>query len=178
MLDKNKPNEEFECMHMMLEADMYERRSGAHGTYWSIYYDHGNEHVIQEVNTWNQEYAIPRWQTVSGSQYAFSPATVAALPDARLLQAMTYTLLEAGEKVTNPPMVATQDVVRSDVAIYAGGITWVDRDYDEKLGRGAAADEHRREGHAARDRDAAGQRAACSRRLLPQQAACRSAGRR
>jgi hypothetical protein len=47
---------------------------------------------------------------------------------------MTYTLLEAGEKVTNPPLVVTQDVVRSDVAMYAGGLVWVDRDYDERLG--------------------------------------------
>jgi hypothetical protein len=89
---------------------------------------------MEEVATWNKEYNVERWQTVSGSQYAYSPATVAALPEARLLQAMTYTLLEAGEKATNPPMVATHDVVRSDVAIFAGGITWVDRDYDERLG--------------------------------------------
>jgi hypothetical protein len=51
-----------------------------------------------------------------------------------MLQAMAYTILEAGEKATNPPMVATEDVIRSDVAIYAGGITWADKDYDERLG--------------------------------------------
>ena len=83
---------------------------------------------------WINEYRIPRWQTVSGSQYAFSPATITALPEARLIQSMAYTLLEAGEKATNPPMVATQEVVRSDVSIYAGGITWVDQEYDERLG--------------------------------------------
>ena len=49
---------------------------------------------------------------------------MAALPDARLLQAMTYTLLEAGEKTTNPPMVVTKGAVRSDVSIFAGGLTW------------------------------------------------------
>jgi len=47
---------------------------------------------------------------------------------------MTYTLLEAGEKAVNPPIIATQDVVRSDVSMYAGGITWVDKEYDEKAG--------------------------------------------
>jgi head-to-tail connecting protein len=79
-------------------------------------------------------YVIPRWQTVSGSQYAFSPATVAALPDARLLQAMTLTLLEAGEKATNPPMVAVGEAIRSDISIFAGGVTYVDAEYDERLG--------------------------------------------
>jgi hypothetical protein len=47
---------------------------------------------------------------------------------------MTYTLLEAGEKQVNPPMIAVQEAIRSDVSIFAGGITWVDAAYDEKLG--------------------------------------------
>jgi hypothetical protein len=71
---------------------------------------------------------------VSGSQYAMSPAAIIALPEARLAQAMAYTLLEAGEKVVNPPMVATKDAVRSDVALYPGGISWVDKEYDERYG--------------------------------------------
>jgi len=135
-IEQSKHNQEFDVVHMVVEADIYSPRKPARTKHpwWSIWYDPDNDHIIQEVNTWNREYIVPRWQTVSGSQYAFSPATVAALPDARLLQAMTYTLLEAGEKVVNPPMVATQDAVRSDMSIYAGGLTWVDRDYDERLG--------------------------------------------
>jgi len=43
-------------------------------------------------------------------------------------------LLEAGEKAVNPPMVAVQEALRGDVALYAGGITFVDADYDEKTG--------------------------------------------
>lgn len=132
-LRQNKPLEEVECMHMVVEADMFEDDAGGK-PWWSIYYDFQNEHVIEKVAVWNQEYNVARWQTVSGSQYAFSPATVAALPDGRLLQAMTYTLLEAGEKATNPPMIATMDAVKSDIQIYAGGTTWVDREYDERLG--------------------------------------------
>ncbi len=130
---RKAPFTEMDCLHIVCESDMYDKESGGR-PYFSIYYDCQNERVIEDVATWNREYIVPRWQTVSGSQYAYSPATVAALPDARLIQSMSYTLLEAGEKVTNPPMVATMDVVRSDMATYAGGVTWVDRDYDEKLG--------------------------------------------
>lgn len=133
LIANNKPFEEIEIKHIEVDADMYD--GDARGKpYWSIYYDCQNQHILEAVPVWNKEYNIARWQTVSGSQYAFSPATVVALPEARLLQAMTGTLLEAGEKAVNPPMVATQDTVRSDVSIFAGGITWVDRDYDEKLG--------------------------------------------
>lgn len=132
LVNRNKPLEEVECMHFVVEKAMYD--GSGNMEYFSIYYDVANKHIMEEVNTWNREYNVERWQTVSGSQYAFSPSTVAALPEARLLQSMTYTLLEAGEKTTNPPMVATKDVVRSDMAVYAGGVTWVDRDYDERLG--------------------------------------------
>ncbi len=135
-IGNNHPLTEFKCMHLVVKVDLYDGTAAGRRKFdwWSIYYDVENQHLMEEVNTWNREYNIERWQTVAGSQYAFSPATVAALPEARLLQAMTMTLLEAGEKSANPPMVATKDAVRSDVSIYAGGITWVDRDYDERMG--------------------------------------------
>jgi hypothetical protein len=132
-LADKKPFTAIKCYHIVVEADMYSEDARGR-PYWSIYYDAEHKQVMEAVPVWNMEYIIARWQTVSGSQYAFSPATITALPDARLIQAMTYTILEAGEKATNPPVIATQDVVRSDVSLYAGGITWVDQDYDEKLG--------------------------------------------
>ena len=128
-----EPFREINCYHIVVEAELYD--DDAKGKpYWSIYYDKDHDHVLEAVAVWNKEYVIPRWQTVSGSQYAFSPATIVALPDARLIQAMTYTLLEAGEMAVRPPLIATKDVVKSDVGLYAGGITWVDQDYDERLG--------------------------------------------
>ena len=123
---------ELDCRHFVIESDMYDGNWKT--PYVSIYYDVQNNHVVEAVGVYNTIYVVPRWQTVAGSQYAYSPATIAALPDARLVQAMTRTLLEAGEKLTNPPMVAVQEAIRSDISIYAGGITWVDRDYDERLG--------------------------------------------
>ena len=133
LLIQNKPFQEIECMHMMVAADMYD--IDAKGRPWvSVHYDTEHTHVMEDVAQWTKEYVVPRWFTIDGSAYAYSPATVVALPEARLLQAMTYTLLEAGEKVTNPPMIATIDAVRSDMAIYAGGAIWIDRDYDERMG--------------------------------------------
>jgi hypothetical protein len=132
LLEKT-PFVEVNVMHMVVDADMYDGNANGRPK-WSIWYDVDHDHLMEAVPIWSRYYVIPRWQTVSNSQYSYSPATVAALPDARLIQAMTYTLLEAGEKATSPPMIATQDAVRSDVAIYAGGITWVDNEYDERMG--------------------------------------------
>jgi len=127
-----------EFLHIVLRAEAYEYaagvRAGRVAPYISLWLDCKNKHVMEEAPRLTSYYIIPRWQTVSGSQYAHSPATIAALPDARLIQAMTYTLLRAGEKAVDPPMIAVQEMIRSDLAIYPSGVTWVDADYDEKTG--------------------------------------------
>jgi hypothetical protein len=133
----NEPYREIECRHIVIPSADYE--APADGERWktpyvSIYMDVENDLVMEEVGLYNPMYVVPRWQTVSGSQYAFSPATVAALPDARLIQAMAYVIINAGEKAVDPPLIATQEALRSDVQIFAGGITWVDAEYDERLG--------------------------------------------
>lgn len=121
-----------ECRRVILMEEDYEM--GVIHPWVIVYIDMENKHVMDRVPLWQSGMTLPRWQTVSGSQYAYSPATVAGLPEARLLQSITLTLLEAGEMYVRPPLVATDDVIREDVQWYAGGITWVDKDYDERLG--------------------------------------------
>jgi len=125
-----------ECMRLVISTDLYRGQNGeGEGYPWMIVYlDVLNNHIMSEMPATNRGFTLPRWQTVSGSQYAYSPATVAGLPDARLLQAMSLTLLEAGEMSVRPPMIATQDAVRSDIQLFAGGITWADHEYDERKG--------------------------------------------
>jgi hypothetical protein len=106
----------------------------AEGGYVSVHLDADHDFIMEERRIKTMPFVIPRWQTVSESQYAYSPAVVAALPDARLIQAMTLTLLEAGELSVRPPMLAVQEAIRSDINLVAGGITWTDAQYDERLG--------------------------------------------
>lgn len=129
-----EPYKEFNVVHCIIPIEDYRGDEKFRTPYVSIYFDTDNKHIMEEVGIWTQQYIVPRWSTVSGSQYAYSPATITALPDARLIQAMTRVLLESGEKATNPPMIAVQEAIRSDISIYAGGITWVDAAYDERLG--------------------------------------------
>lgn len=134
---EKEPYCEVEVRHVIMPAAEYteiDKDDTFRTPYVSCYIDVENKHEIECVGSWTTHYTIPRWQTVSGSQYAHSPAVVAALPDARLLQDVTRTLLEAGEKAVNPPMLAVQEAIRGDVSIYAGGLTWVDAEYDERLG--------------------------------------------
>lgn len=139
---EKEPHRQVRCMHVVIPGETYDRIATAgsdqkpkrRAEWASIYLDLDNKTVLQESSSRTRMYTIPRWQTVSGSQYAYSPAAVAGLPDGRLLQAMTLTLLEAGEIAVRPPLVAQKGVIRSDIAVYAGGITWADSEYDERLG--------------------------------------------
>lgn len=123
--------------HIVLKSGDYEPPPGKKSwkePYVSIYLDLDNQVMIEETGIWTKYYTIPRWETVSGSQYALSPAVMAACPDARLIQSMTLTLLQAGERAADPPAIAQQGVIKSDVDLRSGGITWADAEYDERLG--------------------------------------------
>lgn len=119
--------------HVMITAEEYGWNKSRH-PWVSIFLDCQNNHVIEEVGSWTRKVVLPRWMTVSGSQYAYSPATLIALPDARLIQAMTLTMLDAGERATNPPLIGVSEAIRGDLNLYPGGFTAVDASYDERLG--------------------------------------------
>lgn len=135
---EKEPYREFKCRHIVLPADQYDyQQTDAPRRklpFVSLYIDTENDTILEEVAVPSNDYVIPRWVTVSGSQYAYSPATVIALPDARMLQQIGLTLLEAGQKAVDPPKVAAGEVISGGVNSYAGGVTWIDSDYDERTG--------------------------------------------
>jgi hypothetical protein len=137
---KKDPYCEIKCRHVVLPADQYDYQPDPSSLnkrklpFISLYLDIENQTILEEKPVKRLGYTIPRWATVSGSQYAHSPATVIALPDARLLQQITLTLLEAGQKVVDPPSVGTMEAIQGPLQLFAGGHTWVDQEYDERAG--------------------------------------------
>lgn len=132
-LKDKDPQRKIKVRHFVGRAEDYPGVTKRHG--WvSLYIDCENKHVMERIGSVTQVYTIPRWATVSGNQYPYSPASVIALPDARLLQAMTLTILDAGERAANPAMIGVAEAIRGDLNIYPGGFTAIDQDYDERLG--------------------------------------------
>lgn len=125
------------CMHILVPTDEFPGigdPKSPNGKYMSFYVDIENSVILRKTPVKIFNYIIPRWLTVSESQYARSAAMDVVLPDARLIQSIERVILEAGEKFVDPPMIGVKDAMRSDVALYSGGITWVDMKYDERLG--------------------------------------------
>jgi hypothetical protein len=131
-VSKNKNFDEVQCIHFVIPSSIY----GDFNQYpfVSIYYDKDHDHVMEEVGLNYPYYVIPRFQPIAGSPYAISPATMTGLPNHRMLQAMSHTLIEAAERISRPPRVATMGAVKGDVDLSPDGITWVAKDYDEKMG--------------------------------------------
>lgn len=138
-LARDEPYREIKCRRIILPEDEYDLSVDKKGRrnrlpFNSILIDCEHDTILEEVPAKRSPYVIPRWVTVAGSQYAYSPSTVVSLPDARLLQQMTLTILEAGQKAVDPPLKATAEAIQGGVNTFAGGITWVDAAYDERMG--------------------------------------------
>lgn len=130
-----KPFDQVDVRHFVIPTRMYgDDQLESRFPFVSVYLDMKHDHILEETGLNHRHYVVPRFQTISGSPYAYSPATVVGLPDARALQAMTHTLLEAGERYARPPIIATQKAIRGDVDLASDGITWVDDEYDERMG--------------------------------------------
>ena len=111
------------------------KRVGHRLRFVSVILDTDNDTVLEEIGQHDLGYVTPRWVTVPGFGYGYSPATVINIADARMLQQITLTLLEAGQKAVDPPMQAVgTDIIAGGVNLFAGGITWIDSDYDERSG--------------------------------------------
>lgn len=128
-----EPFRDIVCRHVVMKAEHYYEGKKPKAKFVSLVIDVENKTILEEVQRPNLGYVIPRWKTISGSQYAFSPATVIALPDARLIQSMALSLLEAGEMSVRPPLITVPDALREDVQYYAGGITKADIENDQEL---------------------------------------------
>ena len=124
---------EVRCRHVVVPADMYDGNVRFRTKLVSVFIDEDNCHEMEVTGQRRLKYVIPRWRRIKGVQYAISPAVECALPEARLLQAMVLTLLTAGEKAVDPPLLAVEGIIRSDLDTRAGAVIWRGQEYDEHM---------------------------------------------
>ena len=133
------PTAEFPIRHIVLPLDeIYgddraKRRAYRNMGFCSLYIDCKHEIILGEGGLPVFNYIVPRWKTISGYQYGFSPATITALPDGRMLQSLSGIILEQGEKALDPPMYGKGEIFRDTINRYAGGMTYVDLAEDEDI---------------------------------------------
>ena len=129
--DGKKAYTAIECLHIVMPWANYEPNLPnplPNMPFVSIHMESDTKQLLEFKQVRRNRYNVARWSTVSGYQYAHSPATMVALPDARMIQSMSLVLLDAGEKGVQPPMIGAHDAFRSDLNFYSGGFTSVDMD--------------------------------------------------
>lgn len=84
-------------------------------------------HEISEGGFREFPFVIPRWDTSSGEVYGRSPGMI-ALPDSETSNAMSETILVAGQKAADPPLFAPNDSSFDAINSFSGGISYYDVD--------------------------------------------------
>lgn len=139
LASEKEPTKEFNIRHIVLPVDeIYgddrkAMRKLRGMPFVSLYIDCDHGQILGQGPLPVFNYVVPRWRTVSNFQYGFSPAAINALPDARMIQSLARIILEQGEKAVDPATIAKGEIFRDAVNLYAGGMTYVDLEADEKL---------------------------------------------
>lgn len=127
--DSAAVDKEFRFLHAVLPRDERDpsRRGNRDFPFASVFVDIDSEHKIGEGGYHEFPYIVPRWDTATDEVYGRSPAMI-ALPDANTLQAIGKTLLKAGQKAVDPPLLIPDDGVKAAPRTWPGGITYYDAD--------------------------------------------------
>jgi len=136
---EKSPNDVVDIYHVLVPAVEYKPKEKTAAGWYSCYLMPSQQWEISAKPEFIFNYSVSRWFRIDSSPYALSPCTVIALPDGRSLQTMTWSIIEAGEKAVEPPLVAQSEAIVSGVDIRSGMITWVDQRYDERTGEAIRA---------------------------------------
>ncbi len=123
-LERDRQDDRFEFLQAVMprtERDP-EREDGPNMAFASLVVDVGSEHLVGEGGFEEFPFVIPRWDTATGEVYGRSPGML-ALPDVKTLNQMAKTILEAGHKVVNPPLLVPNDGIGSNPRTFPGGVT-------------------------------------------------------
>jgi hypothetical protein len=130
-----RPDEKFTFLQVVApRADRDPRRAdGLNLPFASVVIDVDSEHKVGESGFHEFPFAVPRWDTSSGEVYGRSPGMI-ALPDANTLQQMGKTILVAGHKAVDPPLVQVNDAVIGTARTFPGGVSYIDAQALRDLG--------------------------------------------
>ena len=137
LMDK-EPNKEISIIHVQLPSDHYhwgDKPKHKDRDFVNLYIAPEFKAVLWEDEIHTFQYHVSRWYRLSGSPYALSPCSMLSQPDAQSLQRIAWSIMQAGELAVEPPLIGQSEVVLSPVNLFAAGVTWVDKAYDERMGQ-------------------------------------------
>jgi hypothetical protein len=118
---EKEPDRRFAFLHAVMPRD----ETGGTGLmpFASYYLDVENRHLLSEGGYHELPYQVPRWSTATRGLYGDSPAML-ALPDIKMLNAMSKTTIIAAQKAVDPPLLAVDEVAVRGLRTHPGGIIY------------------------------------------------------
>lgn len=89
----------------------------------SCYFEHDTGHLLRESGFPEFPYLVARWSKYAGEKYGRGPG-MTALPDIRMLQAMSLTYIKTVQKNADPPIALSSDGLVGAVRTIPGGVTY------------------------------------------------------
>ena len=84
-----------------------------------------DEKLIETATYEEFPYHVPRWYKARGEIYGRSPA-MTVLPDIRMVNRMSDTILRGAEKIVDPPLYLPDGALVSPVRLFPGGMTFTE----------------------------------------------------
>lgn len=89
----------------------------------SVYFEREEAHALEVSGFPEFPYLVPRWGKYAGETYGRSPG-MTALPDVKMLQAMTLTKIKVLEKNADPVRWLRDDGMRGNARTVPGGVNY------------------------------------------------------
>lgn len=119
------PDTLVEVAHAVMPRTDYDPgRPGYMGWPWaSCYFMPGRKHVLEDGGYRSWPFGVMRYMTSPGEVYGRSPAWL-ALSDIRVLNTMKRTMLQAAQKVVDPPLLLQEDGVLQAFSLAPGSLNF------------------------------------------------------
>jgi hypothetical protein len=119
------PHKEFTCVHAVEPRDTFnpDSKLAVNMPYMSAYILE-EEKLVLNVGGFNEfPYMVPRWTKTAGEVYGRSPA-MTCLPDIKMVNEMSKTVIKAAQKATDPPLLVPDDGFMLPLRTIPGGLNY------------------------------------------------------
>lgn len=122
-LAKFKQEDQVTVIHEVSENPDYDKTSRNPGKrrWKACYVCKDTEEVLEETGLDWMPYLVPRWSKLCGEKYGRGPA-MSVLPSIRMVNAMKRTIIIAGQKIVDPPLMVEDDGYMMPIKSSPGGV--------------------------------------------------------
>lgn len=116
---------EIDCLHAIYPRGERQagKADGKNMPWASVYLETSQKHILSEGGYREFPFFVPRFAKNSGEVFGYSPALI-SMPDIKMLNAIMKTLVRAGQKIVDPPLILPHDGYLLPLNLNPSGINY------------------------------------------------------